>query len=94
MHTLSSSSATSPVPISQGYRDRFQNLARLYSPSISGQDEVLRKLSQAHICVIGLGGVGSWVVESLARSGIRHMTLIDHDEVCVSKVILTDNSLP
>jgi len=38
----------------------------------------------AHICVIGIGGVGSWTVEALARTGVGHLTLIDLDEVCAS----------
>lgn len=58
--------------------DRFGGLARLY-----GRD-ALRKLAGAHICVIGLGGVGSWIVEALARSGIGHFTLIDLDDICVT----------
>ena len=41
-------------------------------------------MSTAHVCVIGLGGVGSWTVEALARTGIGALTLIDLDEVCVS----------
>ena len=36
--------------------------------------------------MIGLGGVGSWVVEALARSGVGRMTLVDMDEVCLSNV--------
>lgn len=40
----------------------------------------------AHVAVIGVGGVGSWTVEALARSGIGRLTLIDADEVCVSNV--------
>ena len=38
------------------------------------------------MCVIGLGGVGSWAVEALARSGIGELTLIDLDDVCISNV--------
>ncbi|EGY29481.1 Dinucleotide-utilizing enzymes involved in molybdopterin and thiamine biosynthesis family 1, partial [Candidatus Regiella insecticola 5.15] len=40
--------------------------------------------SRAHICVIGMGGVGSWAVEALARTGIGAITLIDMDDVCVT----------
>jgi tRNA A37 threonylcarbamoyladenosine dehydratase len=36
------------------------------------------------VCVIGIGGVGSWAVEALARSGVGRLTLIDADEICVS----------
>ncbi len=57
---------------------RFGGIARLYG------DAGLAQLRSAHACIIGLGGVGSWVAESLARSGIGEITLIDADEVCVS----------
>ena len=59
-------------------RDRFSGVDRLY-----GQGTVQR-LAQAHVCVVGIGGVGSWAVESLARSGIGRLTLIDADDLCVS----------
>lgn len=57
---------------------RFGGIARLYGESF------LEKISSLHVCVVGLGGVGSWVVESLARSGVGHLTLIDGDTVAVS----------
>lgn len=62
------------------YDTRFSALARLY-----GSDG-LAQLKAAHVAVIGLGGVGSWVVEALARTGIGKLTLIDMDEVCLSNV--------
>ena len=40
----------------------------------------LERLRFAHVCVVGLGGVGSWAVEALARSGIGALTLVDLDE--------------
>ena len=46
----------------------------------------LERLRQSHVCVIGLGGVGSWVVEALARSGVGTLTLVDLDDVCISNV--------
>jgi tRNA A37 threonylcarbamoyladenosine dehydratase len=58
--------------------ERFAGIDRLYGAGTS------RRLSRAHVAVVGIGGVGSWVVEALARSGIGHLTLIDGDEVCVS----------
>lgn len=57
---------------------RFLGIDRLY-----GAGSVAR-LARAHVCVIGIGGVGSWVVEALARSGVGRLTIIDADEVCVS----------
>jgi len=62
------------------YETRFSGLARLY-----GTPALLR-LRNAHVGVVGLGGVGSWAVEALARSGIGALTLVDLDEVCVSNV--------
>ena len=40
--------------------------------------------ADAHVCVVGIGGVGSWAAEALARTGIRAITLIDMDDVCVT----------
>jgi tRNA threonylcarbamoyladenosine dehydratase len=62
------------------YQRRFGGLARLYGSS------GLERLHRAHVCVVGLGGVGSWAVEALARSGIGQLTLIDLDDVCISNV--------
>ena len=59
---------------------RFGGILRLY-----GQDGQER-LRRARVCVIGIGGVGSWAVEALARSGIGHLTLVDLDDVCISNV--------
>lgn len=59
---------------------RFGGIARLY-----GQ-KALETFQQSHVCVIGVGGVGSWVVESLARSGIGKITMIDPDEVSESNI--------
>jgi tRNA A37 threonylcarbamoyladenosine dehydratase len=57
---------------------RFAGIDRLY-----GQGSVAR-LAAAHVGVIGIGGVGSWAAEALARSGVGRITLIDADDVCVS----------
>lgn len=62
------------------YEQRFGGIGRLYTP------EGLAKLRQAHICVIGIGGVGSWAVEALARSGIGKITMIDMDDICVTNI--------
>lgn len=57
---------------------RFGGIARLY-----GRD-ALSRIAAAHVCVVGIGGVGSWAVEALARSGVGCITLIDLDDVCVT----------
>lgn len=59
---------------------RFAGVARLY-----GHDG-FERITRAHVCVVGLGGVGSWTVESLARSGIGALTLVDMDDICVSNI--------
>jgi len=58
--------------------ERFGGIDRLYG---SGS---LARFSRARVAVVGMGGVGSWVVEALARSGVGHLTLIDADDICVS----------
>ena len=62
------------------FEQRFGGIGRLYTP------EGLAKLRQSHICVIGIGGVGSWAVEALARSGIGKITMIDIDDICVTNI--------
>jgi len=64
--------------MSAEYDNRFGGIARLYGR------QALAYFQQAHVCVVGIGGVGSWVVESLARSGIGQITLIDMDDICVT----------
>ncbi|WP_018624191.1 tRNA cyclic N6-threonylcarbamoyladenosine(37) synthase TcdA [Kangiella aquimarina] len=59
---------------------RFGGIARLY-----GQ-KALDNFQKSHVCVIGVGGVGSWIVESLVRSGIGKITMIDPDEVSESNI--------
>jgi len=46
----------------------------------------VEKLAQSHVCVVGLGGVGSWAAECLARSGVGELTLIDQDEYGESNI--------
>lgn len=48
--------------------------------------QALVRFRHAHVCVIGVGGVGSWVVEALARSAIGHITMIDLDNVAESNI--------
>ena len=57
---------------------RFAGIDRLYGRGAA------KRLAGAQVCVVGLGGVGSWVVEALARSGVGRLVLVDADEVCVS----------
>ena len=59
---------------------RFGGVARLYGES------AMRRFAAARVCVVGLGGVGSWAVEALARSGVGELMLIDLDHVAESNV--------
>ncbi|MFT3989832.1 MAG: tRNA threonylcarbamoyladenosine dehydratase [Luteolibacter sp.] len=59
---------------------RFGGIARLYGQA------ALERFLGARVAVIGVGGVGSWAVEALARSGIGHLTLVDLDEICLTNV--------
>jgi len=60
------------------YQRRFGGISRLYGKT------GLERLRHSHVCVVGLGGVGSWVVEALTRSGLGALTLVDLDDVCIS----------
>jgi tRNA A37 threonylcarbamoyladenosine dehydratase len=62
------------------YAARFGGLGRLLGGA------ALERLRGAHVAVVGVGGVGSWTAEALARGGVGALTLIDLDEVCVSNV--------
>jgi len=59
---------------------RFGGLERLYG--VSGAANI----RQAHVAVVGIGGVGSWAVEALARSGVGKLTLIDFDHIAESNI--------
>jgi tRNA A37 threonylcarbamoyladenosine dehydratase len=62
------------------FERRFGGIARLYG------DAALARFRIAHVCVIGVGGVGSWVVEALARSAIGKITMIDLDNLAESNI--------
>jgi tRNA A37 threonylcarbamoyladenosine dehydratase len=64
--------------VTDAWQQRFGGTARLY-----GRD-ALTLFANAHVCVVGIGGVGSWAAEALARTGIGAITLIDMDDVCVT----------
>ena len=64
--------------IDLSYQNRFGGLERLWGAG------ALPRLQAAHVLVVGLGGVGSWAVEALARSGVGTLTLVDLDDVCAT----------
>lgn len=67
------------------WQDRFGGIDRLYGAG------AWRHFSTRRVAVVGLGGVGSWVSEALARSGVGQLALVDADDICVSN---TNRQLP
>lgn len=62
------------------YQRRFGGLQRLYGP------DILPRLAAAHVLVAGIGGVGTWCAEALARSGVGSITLVDLDHISESNI--------
>jgi tRNA A37 threonylcarbamoyladenosine dehydratase len=58
----------------------FQRTARLFG------DEKMDEVAQKSVIIFGIGGVGSWCAESLVRTGIRKITLVDSDRVCITNI--------
>lgn len=66
-------------------------IARLYAPKDVTTDSesrahlaVIDRLAESTVCVIGIGGVGSWAAEALCRSGVGNLILVDLDDICIS----------
>ena len=88
MNAIASDSSVSAPSASAAdaiWQERFAGIDRLY-----GQGAVAR-FRQCRVAVVGMGGVGSWAVEALVRTGIGHLRLIDADDVCVAN---TNRRLP
>ncbi|WP_445660347.1 tRNA threonylcarbamoyladenosine dehydratase [Acinetobacter sp. F16] len=68
------------LPEDDEYERRFAGVEKIYG------DEAFRQYEHSHVMVIGIGGVGSWAVEALARTGIAELTLIDMDVVAASNI--------
>lgn len=62
------------------YQEKFAGIKRLYG------DVCLNQFKQSHVVIIGIGGVGSWIAEGLARSGIGELTLVDLDDIAMSNI--------
>lgn len=75
----------------QDFYARFGGIGRLFGRA------GLEKIKTSRVLVIGIGGVGSWVAESLARTGVGFITLVDLDDVCVTninrQIVATDKTL-
>ena len=80
-YPVASTDSTYVSVLEDDYIQRFTNVARLYENNVN---TTLLSFRNAHVCVVGLGGVGSWCVEALARSGIGRFSLIDMDDICIS----------
>ncbi|WP_332879074.1 tRNA cyclic N6-threonylcarbamoyladenosine(37) synthase TcdA [Massilia sp. S19_KUP03_FR1] len=78
MNTIDTQLDTADADID--FERRFGGVARLYGKS------ALERFRAAHVCVVGVGGVGSWIVEALARTAIGKLTLIDLDNVAESNI--------
>jgi tRNA A37 threonylcarbamoyladenosine dehydratase len=57
---------------------RFDRMGRLIG------DDKMKRLMDSHVMIIGLGGVGSWAAESILRSGVGEVTIVDFDEICIT----------
>lgn len=68
------------APVDADFERRFGGLRRLYG--VNGA----QRLFESHVVVVGIGGVGSWAVEALARSGVKRLTLIDLDHISESNI--------
>ncbi|MFK7849917.1 MAG: ThiF family adenylyltransferase [Akkermansiaceae bacterium] len=66
--------------LSEEVKNRFGGIARLYGV------KALERFAESRVVVVGIGGVGSWTVEALARSGIGAIRMVDLDEICVTNV--------
>lgn len=80
MSAIPPSSADGAAALPPDYPDRFGGVGRLFGA------HSLERLHRAHVCVVGIGGVGSWAVEGLARSGIGSLTIVDLDDICTTNV--------
>lgn len=61
-------------------QERFSGIARLYGV------DAMAKICESHVCIVGVGGIGSWAAEALVRSGIGKITLVDLDDICTTNV--------
>jgi tRNA threonylcarbamoyladenosine dehydratase len=80
MKTFPTDMPAAPAPDDIDFERRFGGIARLYGAA------ALARFRRAHVCVVGVGGVGSWAVEALARSAVGQLTLIDLDNVAESNI--------
>lgn len=80
MNSIATPLISAPQGDDIDFARRFGGVGRLYG------ERALERFKTAHVCVIGVGGVGSWIVEALARSAVGELTLIDLDNVAESNI--------
>jgi tRNA A37 threonylcarbamoyladenosine dehydratase len=80
MNSIATPLISTPQGDDIDFARRFGGVGRLYG------ERALERFTTAHVCVIGVGGVGSWIVEALARSAVGALTLIDLDNVGESNI--------
>ena len=80
MNSIATPLISTPPGDDIDFARRFGGVGRLYG------ERALERFKTAHVCVIGVGGVGSWIVEALARSAVGELTLIDLDNVAESNI--------
>lgn len=68
------------LPQDDEYERRFAGVEKIYG------EDAFRQYEHSHVMVVGIGGVGSWAVEALARTGIAELTLIDMDVIAASNI--------
>lgn len=66
--------------------EQNENDKRFYGVEMLYGTRALSKFQKSHILIVGIGGVGSWAAESLIRSGIGEITIVDMDDICVSNI--------
>lgn len=66
----------------------FEGIINLYG------ETGFQKIQSSHFLVVGIGGIGSWICESLARSGATKVTIVDLDDICISNINRQIHSLP
>lgn len=86
-HQTSTPKNPVPLPFLEGaelenykLHRRFDRMGRLVG------DQAMKRLMDAHVMIIGLGGVGSYAAEMIVRSGVGKVTLVDFDQVCITNV--------
>ena len=68
------------LPQDDEYDRRFAGVAKIYG------EDAFNHYEKSHVMVIGIGGVGSWAVEALARTGVGELTLVDMDSIAASNI--------